>query len=274
MDKHKKLITLLVTGALAVTAALGAAGYRTVFAQAPTTMPTAPDAQTLPPSPAQGKPWAGGQRGRGHFTDQDLAAALGITTDELQAAYQSANEAALREAVSAGLITQTQADQLAANGFGQRRFEGFGIFGVANEIDYNALLAQALNITSDQLQAAYTQAYTTSLDTAVQNGNLTQEQAELMKGEYALANDASFKASMQSAYEAALNQAVTDGAITQPQADAILAQRSQGGRPGFGPGLGGPGGRGHGGPGFFGGPGNRNNQQNQTPSTVPSDSGL
>jgi polyhydroxyalkanoate synthesis regulator phasin len=185
------------------------------------------------------------------FTQEDLANALGITTDQLTTAYQTAYKAALDDAVSKGLITQAQEDQLTASGkafpFGER-WEGWL---AQNGIDFNTYLAQALNISVDQLQAAYKTAFDTRVDTAVTNGKLTQEQADLLKGRYALFNDSTFQSSMQSAYKDAVNQAVASGVITQAQADQILSKSSnlfERGLGGFG-GFGGFGGgrRGHGG---------------------------
>jgi polyhydroxyalkanoate synthesis regulator phasin len=174
----------------------------------------------------------------GGYTNEDLANALGISVDELNAAYQKANDAAIDQAVQAGLITQAQADQLRSKG------SAFPIGGLRgdwlsqNGIDYDALLANALGITKEKLQAAYTQAYNARIDQAVTDGKLTQEQADLMKGQHALFSSESFRSSMQSAYEAAVKKAVADGVITQAQADAIL---KNGNGMDF-PGLKGPGG--------------------------------
>ncbi len=271
MNKRKKIITVLVTGALAVVAVFGTFTYRAVYAQSATPTPAAPGSTTnnnqALPGPGKGGP--GGMRGG--YTDQELASALGITTDQLQAAYTTANTEALKEAVSKGLITQAQADQLSANGFDPHRF---GMFS-ANGIDYNAILAKALNITVDKLNAAQQQAYNANIDAAVQSGTITQAQADEMKGMNALSNDTKFQSAMKSAYDAAVKQAVTDRVITQAQADAILAKQSQTGGfavPGFDFGPGGGFGRGHGGPDFNGAP--SNNQNNPAPTTVPSTNGL
>ena len=166
--------------------------------------------------------------------------------DKLTAAEQSANAEALKQAVAKGLITQAQADQYTTNG--DRRFLDWNLF-AQNGIDYDTLLANALGITKDQLTAAYAKAYTTRIDAQVTAGSLTQAQADLLKGQYTLANSSKFQSSMQSAFTAAVNQAVTDGVITQAQADAILKNSANtnfggmfmGGRGGF-DGMGGPGG--------------------------------
>ena len=186
---------------------------------------------------------------------------------KLQAAYAAANTEALKDAVSKGLITQDQADKMTAKGIDQRPLGGFGRLATGG-IDYNALLANALGISADQLQAAYTQALNTNLDNAVKAGMLTQAQADLEKGRNALSNNAKFQASLQSAYEAAVKQAVTDGVITQAQADQILKDQSGKGFPGgFGPqGLGGFSGTDGAGPhGFGGGPGGNGNPATQNP---------
>jgi hypothetical protein len=258
MDR-KKLLPMIVVSALAIVAAWGVATFRNVSAQAPTPNPTTPN---TPAQPGQGPGFRGGFAGGS--SDQDLAAALGIGVDKLQAAYAAATTKALEQAVTAGLITQAQADQFSARGQG-RFFGGFPGM-AAKGIDYNKLLADALGITTDKLQAARQQVLSTELDAAVTAGRLTQAQADLEKARSALAADSKFQASLTSAYQAAVKQAVTDGVITQAQADAILASGAgQGfmGRGGFG-GFGGPhgpGGRGKGVPG--------NNAQPVAPTATP-----
>lgn len=270
MNKRKKIIGILAAAALIVVGVFGAFTYRAVYAQAPTPTPGTGTTNNQPVAP-QGQ-WKGRGGPDGGYSSQDLATALGITTDQLTAANKAAFTEALKEAVSQGLITQAQADQLAANGNDQGRFHGFGMFGAANSIDYDSLLANALGITKEKLQAAYQQAYAASIATAVQNGNLTQAQADEMLGSRALASDSKFQTAMKSAFESAVKQAVTDGVITQAQADAILARQSQAGGvgfPGFGPGFGG----GHRGGGFRGGPeGPAGGQNNPTTPAVPAPS--
>jgi hypothetical protein len=208
-----------------------------------------------------------------NYTEQDLATALGTTLAKLQAAEQSATTEALKEAVGAGLITQAQADQFAQrnpNGY----FDDNLPFLQGSTIDYNTLLANALGISADQLQTARQTAYFAAIDLAVTNGTLTQAQADLAKGSYALSNNTKFQASMKTAYMAAVNQAVTDGTITQAQADQLLSNYSNS----SGMGWGGPGGHGgmggHGGPGGPGpmggaAPGNSTTAPSGTPTTTP-----
>jgi hypothetical protein len=279
MDHRKKIITGVVAGVMAVVAIFGAFTYRSVFAQAATPTPAVP-------AQKQGQANQNGLPGRGEFgkgvrggdalgvSDQNLAAALGITTDQLTAAYQSANAEMLKEAVSKGLITQAQADQLAQKDT-SKPLRGLPYLknGTAS-IDYDALLAKALNITTDKLSAARVQAQKTALDAAVKAGTMTLAQEDTILGSQALANDSKFQSAMKSSYEAAVKQAVTDGVITQAQADALLAQLAQNGGNlfGHGFGMGGPGGRGHGhGFGGTGPQGTPNSQQDNQSYPTPTD---
>jgi hypothetical protein len=230
MNRSKKIIVSLVIGAVALVAVFGAFTYQLAYAQSSTPTPGNGTAQgQLPP----GGPGRDGRGGPGvGVTDDNLAAALGITTDQLQAAEKTADAEALKEAVSKGIITQDQADQMSSKGFPGRHFGG------PDGIDYNAMLAKALNISSDQLTAAQQEAFKTTITNAVNDGSITQAQADAVLARNALANDQKFQASMNTAYEAALKQAVSDGTITQAQADALLQEQPQqwSGGPGFGPG--------------------------------------
>ena len=223
----------------------------------------------------------GGWGGRGFAGDIDytqlLADALGLTTDELQAAYQMARDAAIDRAVEQGLITQEQADQMKVwGGFGGKGF-GFGGFGrgradvPGGAIDEEALLAKALGITTDELQAAREKANQAAIDQAVADGLITQEQADEMqarkdlvsyldrdtllakalgmtaedlKAAYADGKTLStlmsekgldavtVREKLTEAYNDALAQAVKDGVITQEQADAAKDGMQNG--PGWG----------------------------------------
>ena len=234
--KKKVVVSILAVSALALAAFSGVLAYRSAHAAA---SPAAAFSQT-----SVSFPGGFGNFGRGFpggASDEELAAALGITTDQLAAAYQKANQAALDQAVAKGLITQAQADQLKTNGsafpFGGR-WEGWLS---ANGIDYQALLADALGITVDKLQAAYTQAFNARVDQAVKDGRLSQDQADLVKGQHALFANAGFQTAMKSAFEAAVKQAVSSGVITQAQADQILKSQDDDFAPGgwFGKGMGG-----------------------------------
>jgi hypothetical protein len=233
--QHKKTIIIFVLGALAVAMAFGAIAYRSVAAATPTTVSSSTTTQS-------GLGREVGRGPMGGYSNEDLANALGITVEELNTAYQTAYSAAITQAVSQDLITQAQADQLTTNGntfpFGNR-WNGWLS---QNGIDMDSYLADALGISVDELKAAYQTAYYTNIDQAVTDGNLTQSQADLMKGQYALSNDTAFQTSMKTAYTEAVNQAVASGVITQDQADQILSNNSNM----FIPGMDGWGG--HGGP--------------------------
>lgn len=286
--KRKFILPVLAVGALTLITVFGVATYRTVSAAAASVSPVNAAVsvasyintnQTLANTNAS---MVGFGRGMGAgVSDADLATALGIDVTKLQAAYQTATAAALKQAVTAGLITQAQADQFTARGDVLRGEGGAGWLSSIG-IDYNSLLANALGISVDKLQAAYLQAFTTSVDAAVKNGTMTQAQADLAKARFALANSTKFQSDLQAAYKSALQQAVTDGTITQAQADQILKSQSGVGFPG----IGGPGGfdgfgggRGFGGHGPQGGtaPTNPNNSTNPTsptaPTAIPSGSG-
>ncbi len=201
----------------------------------------------------------GGPGGRAGFGGNDtyLADALGITAAELQTAQQEAYEAAIDQALAEGLITQAQADALKQGSSGMMGKRGFGHFGLlgSDTIDTEALLADALGVSVDELQAAKTEANDAALAAAVEAGNITQEQADQMKARQALQDyiqEQGLQDRVRSLYEEAVNAAVSAGVITQEQADQILSESSFGfGMRGLGgPGFGMHGGRGHGG---FGG---------------------
>lgn len=260
--KGKLLVSTLVLGALAVGALASAGVVRTVSAAVDTVQAAAVNSEvgsaitrvrSVLPQAASGSVEMGMSRGGGGFTDEQLATALGITVDKLTAARETAKTAAIDEALSKGLITQAQADAL-KSGSGVLPFAGrWSGWLSQNGIDYDALLAKALGISVDDLSAARVKAFSAAIDQAVTDGRLTQEQADLIKGQQALLGNQTFQNSMQSAFEAAVAQAVKDGVITQAQADAILAAHSSQSQHGWGlggRGMGGFGGR-HGGRGGF-----------------------
>lgn len=215
----KKIVTMVVLGVLALGVAFGSVAYQSASAQTNTT----PDAQVSTDAATTALPAKDGLRG---VDDAYLAEALGITVDELNAAYQKAQDTGLAQAVEQGLITQAQADQIKASGRGLKFGDRRGGLIDLSSIDFQALLADALGITVDELNAAHLQAQSARLDQAVADGKLTQEQADLIKGRQALFADANFQASMKSAFESSVAQAVTDGVITQAQADQILAENN------------------------------------------------
>jgi hypothetical protein len=136
-----------------------------------------------------------------------LADALGISTEDLQAAREQASQAALEQAISEGTITQEQADEMAER---KQTHEA-----VASYLDQKALMAAALGLSVDELEAALAEGKTMR--------DLFEE-SEL--------DAATVRENMQAAREAALAQAVADGVITQEQADELSDQGARMG--GFG----------------------------------------
>lgn len=205
----------------------------------------AADATPTPTAPSQGKapaaPPIGMQQGRfgvGSNHEALLAEALGISEEDLQAAYLKAANAALDQAVEKDLLTQTQADNMkqrlesaSADGRGLP-FGGRGIeFLRGSDIDGEALLADALGITVDDLQAAYTKAEASALSQAVENGQLTQDQADLLTARRSFQE---YLRSQQKSYADQVQAALDAGAITQAQADLLLKNEQSFGGRGFG----------------------------------------
>ena len=191
----------------------------------------------------------------GPMVDELLAQELGISTDELQAAHEKATQAALDQALADELITQEQYDMMILRGFG---FHGMRING---NIDYNALLAEALGISVDELRAAQERARQAAIDQMIEDGKLTEEQAAMVKAHEALKDYIDPEALMaeafglsveelqaareegktltellneqgltavevrdayQATYEQAIQRAVDDGVITADQAEQFL----------------------------------------------------
>lgn len=214
----------------------------------------------------QSVPWRGDRGGKiGGDKSEFLAEALGITVEELEAAQAEALAAGLQQAVDEGLITQAQADQIQERGIGRGGIGHFGRF-QSETIDPAALLADALGITVEELDAAQQAAQDAALAQAVEEGVITQEQADQMQARQAL--QPYLSESAQSAFADAVAQALADGAITQEQADQLLEERANGFERGMKfPGFGGErGGRGHGGmhDGMRGGP---DRMPNSTPDS-------
>jgi hypothetical protein len=155
----------------------------------------------------------GGRYGEG-FLDggyqEALADALGITVEELEAARQTAHEAAVEDALAKAFISQ---DRMASGLMPGTGFRGFGFA----SIEY---LADALEISVGELEDAQMKAHLTLVNQALEAGQLTAAQAEFMKARYALAPY--LRQAMSGTYKEAIEQAVADGAITESQAELLL----------------------------------------------------
>jgi hypothetical protein len=156
-----------------------------------------------------------GERGPRGLTDDAidgnalLAEALGISTDALDAARETANQAAIEQAIAEGILTQEQADEMAAR---KQVHEA-----LASYLDPKALMAEALGLSVEDLEAALAEGKT--MRDLVDESGL---------------DAATLREKMQAAHEAAIAQAVADGVITQEQADELadrgLGMRGFGGR--------------------------------------------
>lgn len=250
----RKIISFVFVG-LVLAAGAGFVVYRTAAASTQTQEPTR--------LTAFGR--GGGMVG---VADEHLAQALGISVEDLQAAYQKAWEAALAQAVEEGKLTQEQANQIKSRGFGRFGPHQFGGW-VESEANFDSLLAEALGITVEKLQAAYQTAAEARLDQAVSDGRITQEQADLMKARTKLYADQDFTSSLKNAWQQAVQAAADKGVITQEQADQIIQNSQEQGLPGFGGfgkhGFGFEGGRGHG----FGGGWLPHGRPAAPPTTTP-----
>lgn len=185
----------------------------------------------------------------GPSQDTYLADALGITAEELQAAQQQAAEAGIDQAVADGKLTQEQADQIKERA---GRFMGmigkFGKFGPSGDTatDHEALLADALGISVEDLQDAQAEAKDAALAQALEDGKITQEQIDEMNTMKALREymeEQGLQDKIQALYAETLQGAVEAGVITQEQADELLEAKA-----GFG--MKAPGKRGRGMPNF------------------------
>lgn len=180
-----------------------------------------------------GFPGGRGFPGQEPENDTYLAEALGISVEELQAAREKASAAAMEAAIESGEITEDQASLMQAH----QALKGY--------IDQDALTAETLGITLEELQAAREEGKSPN---------------DLMDELGISAED--FQAAMRAAYEAAIQQAVDDGVITQEQADLFLESEASFAPGGHGEsnGKGGPGdGQGREGPASFSGHGENMN---------------
>ncbi len=169
-----------------------------------------------------------GQGGPAGFLPGDqqqyLADALGISTEQLQSAQETVRNDIIDQAVTDGTITQEQADQLKAG----ERIPGLHMPGgpEMDNVDREALLAGALGITVEELDAAQTAAHDAAIAAAVADGTITQEQADRMTAQQAFQDylRATYPDTRPQETMAVLIQnAVDAGAITQAQADLLLS---------------------------------------------------
>lgn len=244
MEKQKKWSRLMIGTLLLLVLAVGGTAVLAQSQDDPDIAPPADegdtDSNSVIPNPfSRGNGenrFNEGERGERGFHDRGneansgeyLAEALGITVEELQAAHEAARAAALE-----------QADESIENEGRPLRGGRFGGFGVMGE-----LLAEELGISVEALQVAQEEAHAARLAQMVEDGEITQEEADLIAARKAVRSYLDvegMQAAAQEAYEAAVNEALDAGEITQELADQLLSDAAAG--PGFG-GFGGH--RGHG----------------------------
>jgi len=201
--------TILISTLAVLVMAIGAVG---VFAQ---TEDAAAADETTVVDAFHGRGRGGFPHGDDGFDRQaELAEALGITVEELQAAQQEVRAARIRQMVEDGTLTLDQANLMLA------------MDALKQDIDPGALMSAALGITAEEFESAR------------EDGNLRDFLADITPAE--------LHQNMQAAFEEALQQAVKDSVITADQADLVREHMADGfGRPrAFG---------GHARPGAFGG---------------------
>lgn len=235
MNKNIKWISLIVGGGLlvAVLASVFAFGFTSnAWAQ-----DTAPDAE-IPDffGHRGGRGFPGAPAGRADQSEY-LLEALGISADELQAAVEEAGKAALENAIAEGKLTQEQGDALLARGINGRFGMLGGRMGFADGSEYLTFLADALDISVEELQSAFEDAHAAGIIAAVEDGKFSQEQADMMSTMRALKDYIDpqalfegvtgmsveqFHEARQAAFQEAIQSAVEAGVITQEQADQFL----------------------------------------------------
>lgn len=156
-------------------------------------------------------------------SDEDLAAALGISVEDLNAAQEDAFMSAVDAALESEYITASQAETLkAGNGSFRTLFRYLNKTERA-EFDQDLYLAEALGISESELEAAYDAIKQARIDQLVADGIITQAQADLQAAYAALRQSTTFAESMKQAITEAINAEVAVGTLTQAQADLLIA---------------------------------------------------
>lgn len=156
-------------------------------------------------------------------SDEDLAAALGISVEDLTAAVEKAFTAAVDAALEAETITASQAETLKAGNANFRSLYRYLGETERVEFDQDVYLAEALGITEEELADAVAAVKQARVDQLVADGTITQEEADLQAAYQALRESDTFEANMKQAMTDAINAEVKAGTLTQAQADLIIA---------------------------------------------------
>jgi len=160
-------------------------------------------------------------------SDEDLAAALGISVEDLTAAVEKAFTSAVDAALEAETITASQAETLKEGNTNFRSLYRYLGETERAEFDQDVYLAEALGITKEELADAVAAVKQARIDQLVADGVLTQEQADLQAAIQALRGSSTFEATMKQAMTDAINAEVTAGTLTQTQADLLIANLAE-----------------------------------------------
>jgi len=163
-----------------------------------------------------------------------LANALGISVEELESAFDAVKTTMIEQAVDDGNLTQEQADQILEGDTPSKGRFGKHPGPRMSGDDYNALLAEELNIDVETLVAAQQEAHETLLNQALEDGTITQEEYDRIQVRTTMAPY--FTDAFSQAYQNAVETALADGVISDAQAEELLENT-----PAFEPGMGLPG---------------------------------
>ena len=270
MNRITKWITLLIGSTLIAAAALGAVvvvGLTNASAQVETPK-ISPEIEFSTDDPEfdhgpGGRRPDGRRPGRAPKGNQFLADALEIPLEDLQDAQEAVRIEAIDVALEEGLITEEQAERMKEGRLGRGGGPGLGQPGKPpqdGKIDFDALLADELNISVDELIDAREQARQDGIEQALADGKITEEQLEMMEARKALneyldrdailekvlgmsreelkeaqaegkrmpeileelgLEPGDLRDAMQEAFEDALQEAVDDGVIDEDQAELL-----------------------------------------------------
>lgn len=156
-------------------------------------------------------------------SDEDLAAALGISVEDLNAAVEKAFASAVDAALDAEYLTASQAETLKAGSASFRSLYRYLSETERAEFDQDVYLAEALSITDEDLKAAYDAMEQARINQLLADGTITQEEADLQAAYQALRESTTFEANMKQAMTDAINAEVEAGTLTQAQADLLIA---------------------------------------------------
>jgi ribosomal protein S20 len=201
MENRKKWLVLPIIGGLVVALALGVMAFTPGVAANISQSPLLEEDDTDETYPWKGGFGGfrgfkrGGRFGFGTSFDYDafIAEELGVSDAELQAARQAAQEAALDQAVAEGIISAEQAELIKAGQALRHYIDHQEILNQALGIDAADLEAARedgkslpylfgeLGLEPEEIQAALQSAYEDAIQEAVDDGVITDSQAEQLQ---------------------------------------------------------------------------------------------